>query len=202
MAEQKSINPTLIPLFDELQGERVIVRPYREEDAAILQEAVAESRDHIRPWLPFADEHQTVDEARIWINGARSRWILRQSMNCAVIEAATRRYLGGIGLHVHSWDIPSFEIGYWLRKSAEGHGYTTEAARLLTDFALDKLGAKRVEIQCDERNAHSAKVARRLGYVQEGRLRNDFQSPDGAVRNTLVFSRIPEDGQEKLEIRN
>jgi RimJ/RimL family protein N-acetyltransferase len=69
----------------------------------------------------------------------------------------------------------------------------TEAVRLLTDFALNELGAKRVEIQCDERNAHSANVARRLGYVQEGRLRNDFQSPDGEVRTTLVFSRIPED---------
>ncbi len=134
-----------------------------------------------------------VDESRAWINGQRAQWILRKSMNCGIFEIATKRFLGGIGLHVHSWSIPSFEIGYWLRKSAEGHGYMTEAVRLLTDFALNELGAKRVEIQCDERNTHSANVARRLGYVQEGRLRNDFQSPDGAVRNTLVFSRIPGD---------
>ena len=48
---------TLIPLFDELRGERVVVRPYRSEDAPALHEAVAESRDHLRPWLLFADKH-------------------------------------------------------------------------------------------------------------------------------------------------
>ena len=195
MAEK--VEPSLIPLFDELKGERIIVRPYREEDAAALQESVVESRDHIRPWLPFADEHQTVDESRIWINGQRAQWILRKNMNCCVIDAATGRYLGGIGLMVLSWDIPSFEIGYWLRKSAQGHGYMTEAVRLLTNFAFDKLEAKRVMIQCDERNTHSANVARRLGYVQEGRLRNEFQTPSGEASNTLVFSLIPEDRNEK-----
>jgi RimJ/RimL family protein N-acetyltransferase len=194
MAEpQKPVDPTLIPLFKELWSERVVVRPYREEDAEALHEAIAESRDHLRPWLPFADEHQTVDESRAWINGSRARWILRQNMNCGIFEAATGRYLGGIGLDVHSWEIPSFEIGYWLRQSAVGHGYMSEAVRLLTDFALNDLKAKRVEIQCDERNVHSANVARRLGYVQEGRLRNECQAPDGAVRNTLIFSVVPED---------
>jgi RimJ/RimL family protein N-acetyltransferase len=194
MAEPKKLlDPTLIPLFDELRGERVIVRPYREEDAPAMYEAVAELREHIRPWLPFADEHQSVDESRAWINGSRAHWILRQDINCGIFEAATDRFLGGIGLHVHSWEIPSFEIGYWLRKSAEGHGYMSEAARLLTDFVLNDLKANRVEIQCDERNTHSASVAKRLGYIQEGRLRNEAQAPDGAVRNTLIFSRVPGD---------
>jgi RimJ/RimL family protein N-acetyltransferase len=197
--EQKKVNPLLVPLFDELRGERVVVRPYRKEDATHLQQAVAESRDHIRPWLPFADEHQTVDESLIWIVNAESRWLLRTSMNCTVIEATTGRHLGGIGLQVHSWDIPYFEIGYWLRKSAEGHGYITEAASLLTDFALNNLGTQRVEIRCDELNTASANVARRLGYVEEGCFRNDFQSPEGAVRNTLVFSRIPGDGEVRNE---
>jgi ribosomal-protein-serine acetyltransferase len=192
MAEpKKPLDPTLIPLFDELRGERVIVRPYREEDAMAMQQAIEESREHLRPWMPFAD--QSLDESRAWINSSRARWILRQSMNCGIFEASTSRFLGGIGLLVHSWEIPSFEIGYWLRKSVEGQGYMSEAVRLLTDFALDSLKAKRVEIQCDERNTHSANVARRLGYIQEGRLRNECQAPDGAVRNTLIFSRIPGD---------
>ncbi len=55
---------TLIPLFKELRGERVVVRPYRESDAQALYEAVAESRDHLRPWMPFADEHQKLNESR------------------------------------------------------------------------------------------------------------------------------------------
>jgi RimJ/RimL family protein N-acetyltransferase len=193
MSSDKPTNPLLIPMFEELRGERVIVRPYREEDAAALQEAVAESREHIRPWLPFADDHQTVEDSLSWINDQRARWILRENMNCAIVDMETGRYLGGTGLHPREWRIPAFEIGYWLRTSAEGKGYMSETVRLLTDFAFDKLGAQRVEIQCDELNERSAQVARRLGYKQEGLLRNEFTAPNGSVRNTLIFSLIPED---------
>jgi RimJ/RimL family protein N-acetyltransferase len=185
---------TLIPLFDELHGERVVIRPYREEDAQALFEAVAESREHIRPWLPFADQHQSVDESRDWIIKQKAQWLLRDNMNLAIWEAADpKHYLGGMGLHPHNWDTGYFEIGYWLRKSAEGKGYMSEAVRLLTDYALNELKAQRVEIRCDQQNIRSAAVARRLGFVEEGVLRNESTEPGGSVRSTLVFSRIPSD---------
>ena len=184
---------TLVPLFDELHGERVIVRPYRVQDAQALQEAVAESREHIRPWLPFADEHQRVEESQNWIISEQAKWLLREDMVLSVWERETGRFLGGTGMHPHNWETRYFEIGYWLRASATGHGYMTEAARLLTDYLFDALSATRVEIRCDERNSASAAIARRLGYVQEGRLRHDMLASDGTLRNTLIFSLIPED---------
>ena len=181
---------TLIPLFDELRGERVIVRPYRESDAQALQEAVAESRDHLRPWMPFADEHQSVEESRDWIIHQIARWLTREGMNVGMWDAETQRYLGGTGLHIHDWDTGYFEIGYWIRASAQGHGYVTEAVQLLTDYAFHVLNASRVEIRCDEQNVRSAAIPRRLGYVEEGLLRNEASTPGGELRNTLVFSLI------------
>jgi RimJ/RimL family protein N-acetyltransferase len=190
---QKPRFQTLIPLFDELQGERVIVRPYHQEDAQALYEAVAESRAHIRPWLPFADEHQSVEESLDWIIHQEANWLLREQLPLSVWERVGGRFLGGIGIHPHNWETRYFEIGYWLRASATGHGYMTEAARLVTDYLFNELGARRVEIRCDERNAPSAAIARRLGYVYEGRLRNHLPAPDGTLRTTLVFSLIPQD---------
>jgi ribosomal-protein-serine acetyltransferase len=184
---------TLIPVFEELRGERVLVRPYRVSDAESLKEAVEESREHIRPWLPFADEHQTVEESRDWIIHTQVQWLLREALNCGVWEIASNRYLGGTGFHIRDWDIGYFEIGYWLRANAEGHGYITEAARLLTEYAFDVFKANRVEIRCDERNIRSASVARRLGFQQEARRRNDMLSPLGEIRTTLIFGMIPED---------
>jgi ribosomal-protein-serine acetyltransferase len=184
---------TLVQLFEELHGERVVVRPYRESDAQELFEAVGESREHLRPWLPFADAHQTVEESRDWIIHRLAEWLLRRDMIVGVWERATNRYVGGSGLHPHDWETGYFEIGYWLRASATGHGYITEAARLLTDYAFTALAATRVEIRCDERNVRSAAVPQRLGFVQEARLRNHEMAPDGTLRTTLIFALTPAD---------
>jgi RimJ/RimL family protein N-acetyltransferase len=108
-------------------------------------------------------------------------------------EVTTGRYLGGSGLHSRGWDVPAFEIGYWVRASAEGHGYVAETVKLLTDFAFTSLGAQRVMIRCDARNTRSAAVAERLGFVREAHLRNDARSADGELRDTLIFSLIPGD---------
>ena len=118
---------TLVPLFEELRGDIVVVRPYRPDDAPLLQQAVSESRDHLRPWMPWADSHQTVEESLDWINRVRADWITRTNMTCGMFDAAhPTRYLGGTGLHPRDWGVLYFEIGYWIRPTATGRGYVTE----------------------------------------------------------------------------
>ncbi len=184
---------TMIPLFDELRGDRVVIRPYREEDAQTLLDAINESRDHLRPWMPWANDHQSVEETRTWIVRSLAERLLRESFNLSIWEIASDRLLGAIGLHPRGWDSRAFEIGYWVRASAQGHGYVSEAVRLLTDYAFAVLSATRVAIHCDARNQRSAAVAERLGFVREALLRNHMLAPDGSLRDTLIFSLTPSD---------
>src|SRR5450432_2416088 len=179
---------TLIPLFEELRGERVLVRPYQENDAPSLFEAIAESREHLRPWEPFADAHQTVEESRDLIIRWMAQWMLREYLSVGFWDGAMHRYIGNSGLRPQSWEVGYFEIGYWVRASAAGQGYITEAVKLLVEYAFTHLHANRVEICCNERNERSAAVARRLGFIQEGRLRNHALTHLGELRTTLVFS--------------
>ena len=87
----------------------------------------------------------------------------------------------------------AFEIGYWLRLSAVGHGYATESTRLLSDFALSHLQARRVALRCDARNDASRRVAERAGFALEGRLRNVRLAPDGSVSDELIYAIVPAD---------
>ncbi len=184
---------TLLPLFAELQGERVVIRPYRESDAQALFEAISESRDHIRPWLGFADARQTVEESRDFIIRQQAKILLREDMTFGLWDKTNGSLVGGTGLHARNWEIRYFEIGYWLRSSATGHGYTTEAVKLLTDYVFTQFKANRVEIRCDANNTRSAAVAQRLGFVQEARLRNNALTTAGDLRTTLIFALTPDD---------
>lgn len=185
---------TLIPLFEGLNGERVLVRPYRAEDAEDVRTAVEESREHLRPWMAIADLHQTVEETRDWILRGVAKRILREELHCGIWERQSGRFLGWLGLYPRNWHTGHFEVGYWVRSSAQGHGYVSEAVRLVTDYVFVHLEASRMEIRCNALNTRSANVARRLGFVQEAYLRNNTRAPDDTtVRDTLVFARIPSD---------
>jgi RimJ/RimL family protein N-acetyltransferase len=187
----------LIPLFTELRGPRITVRQPQLSDAQTIFDAILESREELRPFLPFValyEKPDGMDEMRAFIIRSQAQWILRQDFICGFWRTDDGHYLGSIGLHPRNWDVPSFEIGYWQRTGNTGQGYMTEAARLITDFAFTGLGAQRVMIRCDARNARSAAVARRLGFVQEGLFRNAEPSgAEGALRDILYFARIPTD---------
>ena len=180
-------------MFDKLRGQHVLVRPYRETDAEDLFQAIVESRDSLLPWLPFAAGYQQVEEAREFVNRCMARWRLREDFPVGIWDADGGRFLGSSGLHPRSWNIPEFEIGYWRRRDAAGHGYVTEAVRLLSEYAIAALGARRVFIRCDARNTRSAAVAERAGFTFEGRLRQDSIAYDGVFSDTLIYALTADD---------
>jgi RimJ/RimL family protein N-acetyltransferase len=63
---------------------------------------------------------------------------------------------------------PEIEIGWWLAPFAWGHGYATEAACALRDFAFRELRLDHLSIVLQAENARSVGVARRIGAVYAG----------------------------------
>lgn len=187
------IDPILRDLPAELLGDRVRVRPYRAGDGPALFEAIVESREHLRPWMPWADTHQQVDESEVFVRRMGAKWLGREDFCCGIWDRETDRYLGSSGLHPRDWDVPEFEVGYWIRRSAEGRGYVSETVRLLARLAFETLGANRLFLRCDALNARSAAVARRLGFVHEGTFRHDSRDPSGSLRDTHFFALVAGD---------
>jgi RimJ/RimL family protein N-acetyltransferase len=146
----------------ELPAVDSVARRHRLDDLDALQEAIEESRDHLRPWMFWAD--QTRDETATFLRGAIDKWDAGEEFTYLLVSSGGRRVLGGAGLH-HRLGPDALEIGYWLRADATGRGLMTATAAVLTNtaFALDRID--RVEIHCDEANVRSAAVPRRLGYT-------------------------------------
>lgn len=76
----------------------------------------------------------------------------------------------------------------WLAKEAWRTPVNTEAKLLQLTHAFEELGAVRVQLKTDERNARSREAIARLGCTFEGILRQYQARYDGYVRNTAMFS--------------
>ncbi len=195
------IKPILIDLPEELTSENTLVRPYRMGDGQQLFEAVDESREHILPWMPWGPGHGSPNDSEELVRRFRSKWDLREDLGVFVADRATGRYVGGSGLHRIDWTVPSFEIGYWLRKSAVGRGHATSSVRILSHLAFDLLGAQRVFIRCAVENEASANVAKRAGFLFESRVRNAHRDALGSLHDGFVFSLIPDDWENLKRLK-
>jgi ribosomal-protein-serine acetyltransferase len=152
----------------------LIVRRWRVDDAAPLHDALTESIEHLRPWMPWiADEPLTVDQRRARIAGWQTQWATGDRVYGMFVG---KEVVGGCGLHARIGP-GGLEIGYWVRAGRTGRGYATEASRILTGIAFATPGIDRVEIRHDATNVASSRVPAKLGYVRVGDLHRPPVAP-------------------------
>jgi RimJ/RimL family protein N-acetyltransferase len=172
-----------------------VLRCWQPADAPRLKAAVDSSLEHLRPWMPWAHEAPLpLEETVELLRGFRGRFDLGQDFVYGIFARDGTEVVGGTGLHTRRGD-ELFEIGYWIRASQAGKGLCTEATAALTRVGLELCGAARIEIRCDPANVASAAVPRKLGFREEGVLRNVFHGPDAQprMRDAIVFGLLHEE---------
>ncbi len=188
--------PILMDFPESFETERLLIRSPLPGDGPGMHAAIRESLGELTPWMPWPKEHRTVEDSEVSARRARVAFLERSELRLHLYLKGTDTLVGSSGLQGIDWEVPKFEIGYWCRTRFTGRGYTTEAARAITAFAFDALGAKRVEIRCDSRNLPSARVAERAGFRLEGELHNNEVGTDGVPRDTLIYAMTPERRQD------
>lgn len=187
-------DPLLIDIPERLDGERTVLLAPRAGLGAELAVVITQSLSHLRPWMAWAQDAPSAESTELVVRRMQADFIARRDL-CFHLYArradgSPGRLLGGTGLHRMDWAVRRFEIGYWIRPEAAGQGHVSEAVRLLTALAFDRLAARRLEIRCDARNLRSRAVAERCGFELEGVLRRDALGVDGTPRDTAVYARI------------
>jgi RimJ/RimL family protein N-acetyltransferase len=185
------VNPILREFPGRIESERLYLRPCQPGDGKSVHRAISNSRAEFKAWLPFANSDSTEEETEIGVRKSYARFIDREDIRLHIYRKEDDVFIGSTGLHRIDWDIPKFEIGYWIDTRYSKNGYMTEAVEVLTAFAFDYYAAKRVEIRCDPANENSRHIPEKLGFTLEGILRNSSMSADGlSLRDTCVFAKI------------
>lgn len=171
-----------------IETPRLILRPIMPGDGPALFDAKQETQAELKQWMSWANERDTIDDNEIAAREGHIRFLKREDMMMVGLEKETGRFVVGTGLHRFDWSIRRFEIGYWVRASAQGQGYAGEAANAITRYAFGALKANAVEIRHAEGNDKSRSVIEKLGFALEGRAKMGTSLPDGTVTDTLIYS--------------
>ncbi|MEJ2752400.1 MAG: GNAT family N-acetyltransferase [Chloroflexota bacterium] len=184
-------DPILIEFPYSFDTERLTIRGPLPGDGARLHEAALESVDELRQWMPWAVDLPDAEWYEARVRQGQLKFLSRKDLWMMLLLKDSETIIGGSGLHRINWDVPKFEIGYWVRSGYGRQGYITEAVNGITEFAFNILGARRVEIRCDSLNERSAAVARRAGFEHEATLhRDDRHHLTNALRDTLIFAKL------------
>ncbi len=182
--------PRLRPIPDEHTTERLILRAPRAGDGIMVNEAVMDSFEALNQWMPWARMRPSIAESETHVRESAARHRTREELSYLIFKASGGMLCGIISLHHIDWDVPKFELGYWIRTRFSGQGYMTEAVVALTDWCMHDLSAIRMEIRCDALNTRSSAVALRAGYTLEATLRKEARNMSGGLRDTQIYVRI------------
>jgi RimJ/RimL family protein N-acetyltransferase len=152
-----------------LPGEHVRLRPWRADDAGAVFAACQDPQ--IQRWTQVPVPYRREDAEGFVGPFATQTWAEGGAL-FAVEPAGGGELVGSMGLHHLDQGLGA--VGYWTAPAARGRGLTAEALRVLSRWAVDALGATRLEALVLVGNEASLRVAARAGYRVEGVLRRRF----------------------------
>jgi RimJ/RimL family protein N-acetyltransferase len=171
-----------------LETPRLILRPWREDDAAALfLHAKDPSVGPMAGWPP----HTSVADSRRII-----RDVLAVPETYAIVLkrfSEVDHPIGSIGLMVGGASSLGIaddeaEIGYWVGRIHWGHGYMPEAVREVMRHAFEDLGLSRIWCGYDEGNDKSRRVQEKVGLVPHHVIPDRERRLMGDVKTEYVTS--------------
>lgn len=160
---------TLLDLGDDLE-----LRLLESEDAEPLYELVDVDRERLRARMPWVDRTTSADVVRAFIES----------------DGGSGQNLDAIGIYLSGDLVGTIgarpdemhgdcEIGYWISAEHEGRGLMTRACSGLIGHLFATLDCHRVTIRAAPDNVRSRAIPERLGFTEEGLMREAGWTPHG-----------------------
>ncbi|MFX0107578.1 MAG: GNAT family N-acetyltransferase [Candidatus Hodarchaeota archaeon] len=177
----------LLEFPSKLETARTIIRKYEkgdgEEYLALLDRN--DNREKLKDSVDEAIDVVTWEQAEVRIREHAAEWAARKRMVMGVWHKESSECIGQIWIEPRNWDVPSFEIGWFLDSGYWKKGLATEAAMRSVKFLFEDVGAYKLIAVTRDYNERSWKLAERLGFKKEGHLRES--SIKGGRRWGLLY---------------
>ncbi len=158
-------SPLLCMQIDNETQLRLHEARYAEEFFALIER----NRAHIRKWQEWAAHENSLEDIRAYMKQTLLRFANNGVLQTGIWHRG--RLVGAIGYPHLDWEDHKAEIGYWIDAEQQGKGIVTKACHALVTYAIEQYHLNRIEIYCAVGNARSRAVPERLGFTQEGTVR-------------------------------
>jgi ribosomal-protein-serine acetyltransferase len=150
-------------------SERAELRLLEERDAEQLCAMTQRHWEYFRRWMPDFSDSYSLAESHEFIRQRLERFEARIEIPAGIWD--TGELVGVIALKSIDTTNRNASLGYYLAATHQGRGLVTKGCRILLDYAFAQLQLNRVDILCATGNARSRAIPRRLGFIEEGTLR-------------------------------
>lgn len=155
-----------------------------------LFDTLNRNRSHLSKFLSWVGNMQSVDDFVSYIRNCEAMYMEQQEISFVILVDGC--IAGRIGLHHLDLNNRNAAIGYWLSKDFEGKGIMTRCCTGLVDYAFGQLGLQRIEIKAATGNVKSQAIPVKLGFKQEGILRQ-AELVGGKFLDLVLFAVVKEE---------
>ena len=176
-----------------IQATRVSLRWITESDIDSVYRIFSDS-EVMRYWAtpPIADRHAAVE----LLHQIQEDFRQERFMKWAIARQPDDLMIGTATLFNFNFDNGRAEIGYSLARDQWGNGYCNEALTALLNYAFDELNLRRIEADVDPRNGPSIRTLERLGFQQEGYLRERWHV-NGEIQDSLFYGLLKREWESR-----
>ncbi|MBU8871948.1 MAG: GNAT family N-acetyltransferase, partial [Gemmatimonadales bacterium] len=173
------MNETVFENFPVLRTKRLLLRQVRDDDLQMIFDFNSDTAAlRFVPRAPFETQAEAVEKIKGFRNGFADRkgiwWVFETRETDRNTGHRAGETIGYGGLFEVDAANSKAEIGYGLLPHYWGKGFVSEAIAEISRFGCDEFGLHRIYGQVDPENAPSARVLLKLGYVNEGCLKDDI----------------------------
>lgn len=158
-------------VFPTLETKRLVLRPITIEDTDFIFQHFSDTalNQFLMDEPPVTEYSQAQEIVKFYVEPSEktyNRWI--------IIRKTDLQPIGTCGYH--KWDKRYYraEIGYDLSPKLWGEGYMSEALREAITYGYGQMELNRVEALVYVENHRSISLLKRLGFIEEGMLRDYF----------------------------
>ncbi|WP_410503172.1 GNAT family protein [Exiguobacterium acetylicum] len=178
-------------------SEKISLRLIERHHAEELFALVDANREHLREWLGWVD---SATDATTYRETVIPAWLEEfangNGFTCGIY--LENELVGTIALHEINRRLDMTSIGYYLAGNGLRKGIMTDVVRYVTNYCFETLDLNRVVIECATRNMRSRRIPERLGFTEEGVLR-DTEKLYGVYHDVAVYAMLRRDWSVKTQ---